>query len=358
MRVILFILLASIAYTEDVSYKELGREFGNSIKPNTNLAPIVEGATPNIDPKNMVSEGEKLKETADYMKVVKEGVDIKNNYNFSEEDANFLDRAKNIQENPESYADFLKGKYSDCEVGSKEVFSKEEHICDDYTLYTEKQCAAGKIVEVDAQHMYQCSSGVKRRECDRKLKVECQRSEDCDAHGIVLKTISSDMKWVYKYPELTLGTIADNYWTGNCQKYDRTTTFEIKNTRAIDEFKIIEVGYDDHMRVEVNGHQVFIGPNDGNKLVVENVLERNIYGYEYYVPKVNTGKSIVDCELYISRKDSKNIDIKPYLKEGVNTIRIEVLVSGAGEGWIKIRTKQHCCKGWTEKWVEECWSAK
>lgn len=41
-----------------------------------------------------------------------------------------------------------------------------------------------------------------------------------------------------------------------------------------------------------------------------------------------------------------NIDLKPYLKTGINEIWTRVIVGTAGEGWMKIIAKQKCCMSW------------
>ena len=188
--------------------------------------------------------------------------------------------------------------------------------------------------------------------CERAIKVHCKRKVECDSGGIVLKTVASDMKWEYKYPILTVGTIADNYWGGACEKYVRETSFEVKNLSAISEFKIIEVGFDDYMRVTVNDVQVYIGPNSGHKLDVLKELREGMFGFKMWSYRVDTGAGIHVCERSTDWGFNVDIDIRPYLKEGVNKIGTEVVVYGGGEGYIKIKSKQHCCSEWEEKWED------
>lgn len=67
--------------------------------------------------------------------------------------------------------------------------------------------------------------------------------------------------------EYYIGTVADNYWrTG---QYDRTVSFNLKDPRALEEFALIQEGFDDWMLVAVNGTTVFVGPYGGDMLSVE-----------------------------------------------------------------------------------------
>ena len=104
--------------------------------------------------------------------------------------------------------------------------------------------------------------------CQRKLKLKCmsQDQNGCDNKGIVSGTIQTDMKWEYKFPNLTIGTIADNYWGGHCQVYDRPTKFQVSNLDKITEFRIKQVGFDDFLWIKINGITVYVGPHGGDRI--------------------------------------------------------------------------------------------
>ena len=194
-------------------------------------------------------------------------------------------------------------------------------------------------------------------QCDRILKAgDCIVKEDCgeDAGGFIKGSVASDMKFVYRYPNLTVGTIADNYWSGDCQEYSRNTTFTIRDLNKIKEFRIKEVGFDDHMLIKVNGHVVHVGPFGGTELSRSwsNKYRGMPRGWHW---SVWTGKEDHYCELGISRQYNVDIDVKPYLREGENTIFIKVFVGGRGEGWMEIKVSQYCCNKWgSDKWESDC----
>ena len=194
--------------------------------------------------------------------------------------------------------------------------------------------------------------------CDRRLKLTCDRKKECDNGGIIAKSVQSDMQWTYNFPILTVGTIADNYWTGTCAIYDRTTNFQVKNISKITEFKIFEVGFDDYLWIKINGNTVYVGPDAGDRVeMIDKVSEeRSIFGVRRNTRRgvTTNGDNLLGCERNTSWKRSVTIDLKSYLKEGENNIWMRVLVSGAGEGWMKISAKQHCCDSWKETWEDVC----
>jgi hypothetical protein len=187
--------------------------------------------------------------------------------------------------------------------------------------------------------------------CEKNLSVSCKQAGDCDSGGIVKASVSSDMKFEYSYPYLTIGTIADNYWGGRCDAYDRVTKFQVRNKEEIREFKIVQVGFDDYLWIKVNGHNVYVGPDGGDRL---EIVEQKSGWFRHKV--VETGNGRRSCERETNWNFNVDINLLPYLKEGENEIWMRVIVAGAGEGWMRIIAKQHCCMSWQEQWEKRCWS--
>src|SRR5690606_17057091 len=142
----------------------------------------------------------------------------------------------------------------------------------------------------------------------------------------------------YKYPSLTIGTVADNYWAGECKPYERTTRFKIHNKKDIKEFKITEIGFDDYIWIKVNSITVYVGPYKGDRLELKDITECcgpfNWFDCQKRVVTTD-GNHWNECDLIKSRKETVVIDLLPYLKEGSNEIWIRVIVGGRGEGWMK-----------------------
>lgn len=189
--------------------------------------------------------------------------------------------------------------------------------------------------------------------CEKELKIRCEYNSLCNSGGIVLSSIDTDMKWEYSNDHFILGTISDNYWGGYCATYDRTTKFEIKNVDKIHEFKIVEEGFDDYLWVKINDTTVYIGPDGGDKLEVQERTRRNGRRHRKYNVVYN-GHSDQACERNTSRVIHQEIDLKSYLKNGQNEVFMRTIVSGGGEAWIKIRAKQFCCGKWIESWEDNC----
>jgi len=182
--------------------------------------------------------------------------------------------------------------------------------------------------------------------CEKVLNVSCDISEECgfDAGGIEKANIASDMKFVYRYPYLTIGTIADNYWRSDCGLYERKTEFKIHDVKNVKEFRIIRVGYDDYMQIKINGVQVYNGPRGGDRLEVG--------WYSVIIDETNRKHG---CELNTNWDFNVDIDLTPYLKEGMNTIDTNVVVAGKGEGWMIIKASQACCTKFKDQWSKRCW---
>ena len=178
--------------------------------------------------------------------------------------------------------------------------------------------------------------------CERVLELTCTHATDCDAGGIVVQSVRSDMRWDYRYPHLTIGSISDNYWEGDCAVFDRRTTFVIEDIERIKDFRLIESGFDDWIRIRVNGHTVRIGPYGGDRLDV-------VSGQVRYAPS-RTGA----CELHVSWHQRLDLDIKPYLRSGLNTLDMRVVVAGGGEGWMRFIATQYCGCEWQERIDSSC----
>nr|MBS0019750.1 conjugal transfer protein TraN [Gammaproteobacteria bacterium] len=112
-------------------------------------------------------------------------------------------------------------------------------------------------------------------------------------------------------------------------------------------FRLIQAGFDDWIRIVLNGHPVYIGPYGGDRLEVERV-GRAGQRVRY------TGAAHGPCELGTSWVKNLDIDLKPYLRSGENTLDLRVIVSGNGEGWLTLHATQYCGCQWAEHWRNDC----
>lgn len=276
----------------------------------------------------------------------------------------YLDKALKTIKNAQNEFDFINGGYKDCKADDEIITNNSIETCEQFYDMKQNSCFAKQVVEIDPKYTYLCNKkrDVKEKVCADVLKsLKCkQTSGDCDSGGIVLKSLAADMGWSYNYPTLTIGSTDQSYWHAVCDKFVRSTTFEIKNKSLIKELKIVKVGFDDYMRITVNGTQVYNQPYGGDILeikngwfVVKTKQQSDIQdnpGSSYFT-KIRNGHS---CELSTHHLYDIDIDLLPYLNEGMNEIKTEVVVARVGEGWMQIRTKQHCCSEWVEEREEQC----
>ena len=269
----------------------------------------------------------------------------------------YLDKALKRVKNSDKEFDYLSGGYAGCEPGEETITTHNENTCDQYYSSKVSDCFPKQIVEIDPEYSYVCH---KKRDAKTKIcrdviaKITCKKSKECDMGGIEQGSVASDMKFEHSGGVLTIGTIADNYWGGQCATYDRSTSFKIKHLSEVKEFSIFKVGFDDYMQISINDHVVYVGPDGGKFVEVQNRERSNGWGWKRTFQIVHNGDSDNKCERDTNWNRDVNIDLKPYLKEGENILKTRVIVSGNGEGWLQIKAKQNCCSEWDIKREEKC----
>jgi hypothetical protein len=182
-----------------------------------------------------------------------------------------------------------------------------------------------------------CESPIANFSCEKALKLQCKQVINCAIKG----SVSTHMTFHHENNVLTFGEMGKDYWRHNvCGLFEGSATFTLHHLSSLEEFQLIEVGFDDHMQILLNDQTVYVGPSGGTKIEIQG---RSVYN----------GHSHSPCELNTDWHQYPNIDLRPYLQEGLNKLHIRVAVAGAGEGWVKIRTKQKCCE-WEESWETHC----
>ena len=320
---------------------ELGKSFGSGRQSNlenlstnqdTNTVPGFQGTNvPETqygdNPMAMEDEARQQMNQSESGSFVSESAVNRPQFQFDRETDRLLTRADTIQSDPESVSGSIEATFSGCKSSTLTTPPQ----------YTEEICTEWRNTEL--------------RSCTETLQLICDRPVECDAGGIALKTLQSDMRWDYTYPILTLGTLADDIWGGTCALFDRSTTFNIEDINKVAEFTLIESGFDDWIRITVNGTVVRVGPYGGDRL---DVIDREISPGISIKAVQYSATQQGSCELSTSWNQSLNIDIKPYLQTGTNTIDMRVIVAGGGEGWMKFRATQYCDCEWSDSWINNC----
>jgi len=363
----IFILLILISAQANAVTIDNGKQMANDLvsgsqtfTPNSSvdLKEAVPSYTTSSPPETQYSSGNMFDAATleavdnEASQFIKNSYDKRPDFDIDKSTSPIFTKAKTIIDDPQAVIDNLVGRYGDCkQQGGDPLFSDDIRTCDEYIEISEQSCSVGRIIEVDKDYKYKCSSkrNYTTHTCDRTLTLSCQSQGTCASGGIVLDSIATDMAWAYSGNILTIGTIADNYWQGSCAVYERTTHFTIHNLDKIKRFILKRVGYDDYMLIRLNGHVIFNGPFGGDKLEVA-----NIGGGRYVQYDSSNNSAYSYCELSTSWTQNLNIDLIPYLVQGSNELTIKVEVTGSGEGWLQIDSEQSCCSTWVENWTDNC----
>lgn len=128
----------------------------------------------------------------------------------------------------------------------------------------------------------------------------------------------------YGCSDLWIGTVGDNYWSGNCSIFEEYTEIKVVNPDAITSATLVRAKWDDYM-------QIWIGEPGKEKKVWQ--------GPNNDFPPETAGA----CELATSWDENPNLDLTQYFKnapeDSVLRFKIRVSVTGAGEGFGKIQIK-------------------
>ncbi|MDH5179522.1 MAG: conjugal transfer protein TraN [Gammaproteobacteria bacterium] len=337
---LLLILYTSHGLTQTISVTDAlaeGQSFGSSslqqspslaTDQNPNSVPGFQGTNIpetqlSTDPLSLENAARTQVNQNDAGTFVNDSLSSRPQFSFDQQTDPLLTRSANIEAAPQSVAGSITGEFTGC--SSTTTTTPAQYNTQTCVEWRQSQSAT----------------------CEESLAISCKRPIECDTGGILLSSLNSDMQWNYTYPILTLGASGDNIWSGWCAIYDRRTTFTIEDINKVKEFTLIQAGFDDWIRISVNGSVVYVGPYGGDRLLVNRDLS--------FFPVVEYGDGFYgSCELRTNWVKNLNIDIKPYLRTGTNTIDMRVVVAGFGEGWMKFRASQYCDCEWSETWQSNC----
>jgi hypothetical protein len=257
----------------------------------------------------------------------------------------FLIQSTATISNPETIINSVTSEYPECtETGGEVIRNTTTKTCDEYSKASTTSCSTGEEITIDGETKYNCKRyrEYSTKSCKKELQATCTAYRECSTGGIELNTIATDLYWNYNYPNLSIGRAGGNYWRGWCATYDRTVTFNVASLDRIEYFILNEARFDDYMSVTINGHTIYVGPFGGTTLYVDRGA-------------TNNGIRRRSCELARLWVQYPKVDLKPYLKQGTNTLTMRVIVAGSGQGSMYFLLKNKCCTTVAEQWVEgEC----
>ena len=113
------------------------------------------------------------------------------------------------------------------------------------------------------------------------------------------------------------------------------------------------MSYSDWIRLELNG--VEIVNTTGGRGSFE--MESSHYGLarpgmQYCYLRSGAKKHICNTKEFY--KKDPNLDLKPFLKEGNNHLKIELAFGNSGQLYLKFFAPERCCTEFIEDWGETC----
>ena len=255
---------------------------------------------------------------------------------------------KDIRDSPQDYATIA-------DDGSGECATRERRT--ELPPFTEQYCTAWNASHRTCRHHCYCSA----------------LADGLDT------SIRSDMSISYDYPLLTAATPESETWSGPCREHDREINFTINDMADIADWQIIGAAWTDHLRVSLNGIQVFIGPHTGDQLqAVRRTVNvpvsiprqhcRAVASQYIYLCKGSTtiGTTSYCCELVYdqvvqprvvwradygvrdydcaagAQSSDVTVDLKPHLRLGENKLTVRTLVASRGTVDLRMRLRLPC----------------
>ena len=208
--------------------------------------------------------------------------------------------------------------------------------------------------------------------CNTYMEAEaCHKESVLSSGGVDLDSTSGDSNVVKignvdPYTgQYRIGAVGDDYWkTGY---YSREFTVDILDASAVKTFRMYSVGFDDLMAVAINDNWVWSDYNGGTFHPEFNawgkIYDQCLSGYTEWGEWSDCYKTEPRLQSQWERRTSfkypVSVDMRPYLRNGRNIIRMDTGVVGAGEGWVFLEisawkveckmTVQNTCGEWEAK---------
>ena len=193
--------------------------------------------------------------------------------------------------------------------------------------------------------------------------LTCKNRGNCSAGGIVRGSESARLQALrLNYPHIELGTLSTIYDKRRCKIINETVSFQIKSLALIGEFRLLHMSYSDWIRLELNGHEIVNTTGGSGSFTMENrVWDMGIgalnvrtmdVGHEYCYLRSGDKKHICNTKEFY--KKDLNLDLKPFLKEGLNHLKIDLAFGNSGQLYLKFFAPERCCTEFDEHWRETC----
>jgi hypothetical protein len=281
------------------------------------------------------SEGMKARDNK-HNEIVKSMLEHPNNEHLEEDDPVFAVYDE-IAKDP--------GKYisKDCkeEIGKAEGPAWKELKVKQKIVHTEYE----KNLCEHLQNQYSCRS---------TLQLRCKNPYYISSQGFKILNINGGIPSNYTNGIWSLGWGDTRVFDGGRGTiFDYSIDFSVDDIQTVTNFILESIGYDDLVLIKLNNNYVYSGPYGGDKLEpAPSPNPLSFFDFHY----VNIGSQVVAMEQWHWRAYNPNINLKPLLKSGTNTLNIRLVVGGRGGLSIRMRVETKSCaeKDWVQSWEETC----
>lgn len=187
-------------------------------------------------------------------------------------------------------------------------------------------------------------------QCKEYLEVKCI---DKEVQDLTAQYFSSNLPIRDNNTDKTVIIGWDNQQQilgGRGKIFDYILNFNIDDIDQLIELRLISVGFDDHLLINLNNKQIFMGPLPGDKI---EIISNSIHGKHHLI-------SIDNSNRFYSIEGNKwhfkvvNLDVKKYLNAQSNQMNIRLGVGGYGGIRLVLKGKISKCIKWEESREEIC----
>ncbi len=237
-------------------------------------------------------------------------------------------------------------KIADKDVGGENVEFEEYYVDveDSRLIREDKKC------EEDEDKLFYCIRKIKDVKCISEVACSFDNAEGegglytSASNREFVSSSGGKFKWDYNQStgELIFGNDTANAYDcqdegvgDSCCTREFTARFFVKERKRISEFALSEIFENNLMDIWINGNLIYEGGRHGVRtLSSESGRCWYNHGHEHW--------------------KSNYKDLKSYIRDGWNEVKVRLRYTWAGHAGLKIKAKQYCCKEWSDEWDGDC----
>ncbi|MCC2646644.1 MAG: hypothetical protein K0R02_709 [Rickettsiaceae bacterium] len=199
-----------------------------------------------------------------------------------------------------------------------------------------------------------CERLKNKYDCRSTLQLKCKNPNYVSSQSFKILSVNGGIPTNYTNGVWALGWGDTRVFDGGRGAiFDYSIDFSINDLQTVTNFVLESIGYDDLVLIKLNNNYVYSGPFGGDKLEpAPSPYPSSFFDFNY----VNIGSQVVSMEQWHWRGYNPNINLKPFLKSGNNTLTIRLAVGGRGGLFIKMKVDTKTCAehDWVQSWEETC----